>query len=158
MSRDISLGLRLRAINLYVYSLLLYGDETWYLYVKSTKKLESLEMWIFKRLATVGYEDRVTKEEVLSRLGVDRGLLYRLRTNKLSYFGHIARHYSLQKTVLTGRIDGRRGRGRPRRQWYDIKEWPGNQPLHDHQASPGSWQVDPRMALNSRDDKDNTMI
>ena len=64
----------------------------------------------------------------LSTLGVERGLLSQIRIHKLSYFGHIARHDSLQKTVLTGRIDGRRGRGRPRRQWYDdIKEWTGNE-------------------------------
>ena len=43
-------------------------------------------------------------------LGVERGLLSQLRTHKLSYFGHIASHGSLQKTILTGRMDGRRGR------------------------------------------------
>ena len=85
-------------------------------------------MRIFKRLAGVSYKDRMTNEEVLSRPGVERGLLSQVRTHKLSYFGHIARHGSLQTTVLTGRIDGRRGRGRPRRQRYvDIKEWTGNQ-------------------------------
>ena len=85
-------------------------------------------MWIFKRLARVNYKDRMTNEEVLSRLGVKRGLLSQIRTRKLSYFGHIARHVSLQKTVLTGRIDGRRGKGRPRRHWNDdINEWTGNQ-------------------------------
>ena len=84
-------------------------------------------MWIFKRLARVIYKGRVTNEELLSRLGVER-LLSQIRTYKLSYFGHIARHDSLQKTVLTGRIDGRRGRGRARCQWHDeIKEWTGNQ-------------------------------
>ena len=85
-------------------------------------------MWILKCLARVDCKDRMTNEEVVSRLGVERGLLSQIRTHKLSYFGHIARHDSLQKTVLTGRIDGRRGRGRPRHQWYDdIKEWTGNQ-------------------------------
>ena len=70
----------------------------------------------------------LTNEEVLSILGVERGLLSQIRTHKLLYFGHIARHDSLQKTVLTARIDGRRGRGRSRRQWYDdIKERTGNQ-------------------------------
>ena len=45
----------------------------------------------------------------------------------LSHFGHIARHDSLQKTVLTDRIDGRR-RGRPRCELHDdVKEWTGNQ-------------------------------
>ena len=85
-------------------------------------------MWIFKRLARVSYKDRVTNKEVLSRLGIERGLLSQIRTHKMSYFSHIVRHDSLQKTVLKGRIDGRRGRGRPRRQWYkNIKEWTGNQ-------------------------------
>ena len=71
-------------------------------------------MWIFKRLAIVNYKDRMTNEEVLSRLVVEIGLLSQIRTYQLSYFGHIARHDSLQKTVLTGRIDGRTRRGRPR--------------------------------------------
>ena len=57
MSKDISLDLRLRAINLYVYPILLNGDETWTLYVESTKKREALEMWIFKCLARVSYKD-----------------------------------------------------------------------------------------------------
>ena len=128
MSSDISLDLKLRAINLYVYSILLYGDETWTLYVESIKRLEAFEMWIFRRLARISYKDRVTNEEVLRRLGVERRLLSQIKTHKLSYFGHIARHDSLQKTVLTGRMEGKRGRGRPRRQWYDdIREWTGNQ-------------------------------
>ena len=46
-------------------------------------------------------------------LGVERGLLSQIRSHKLPYFGHIARNDSLQKTVVIGRIDGRRGRGRP---------------------------------------------
>ena len=95
MSRDISLDLRFRAINLYVYSILRCGDETYTLYVESTMKRETLEMWILKRLARVNYKDRVTNEEVLRRLGVERGLLCHKRTHKLSHFGHIARHDSL---------------------------------------------------------------
>ena len=64
----------------------------------------------------------------MSKLGVERELLSEIRTHKLSYFGHITRHDDLQKTVLTGKIDGKRGRGRPRRQWYDdMKEWTGKQ-------------------------------
>ena len=61
MSRGISLDLRLRTISL-------YGDETWSL-------VEALQMWIFRRLARVNYKDRMTDEEGLKRLGVQRGLL-----------------------------------------------------------------------------------
>ena len=73
MSRDISLDLRLRAINLYVYSILLYGDESWTLH-ESIKKLRALEMWIFKRLARVNYKGRMINGEVLSRLDVERDI------------------------------------------------------------------------------------
>ena len=77
--------------DLYAYSMLLYSDETWTLYVESTKKLEALEIWIFKRLAKVSYKDRLTNEESLRRLVVERGLLSQIKTHKLTYFGHIAR-------------------------------------------------------------------
>ena len=78
-------------------------------------------MWISGRLAGVNYKDRMINEEVFGRLGFERGLLSQIRTDRLSYFGHVARHDSLQKTVLTGRIDGRRGRGKPRHQRMDWK-------------------------------------
>ena len=74
-------------------------------------------------MAGVNYKDRRTNEEVLSRLGVERGLLSQIKTHKLSYFSHIARHDNLQKSVLTGRINGRRERADP----DGIKEWTGNQ-------------------------------
>ena len=64
MSRKTSLDFRFRAFNLYVYSIILYGEETCTLYVESTKKLEALEMCIFKRLERVNYKDRVANEKV----------------------------------------------------------------------------------------------
>ena len=76
--------------------------------------------------------------------GVKRGLLSQIRTPKLSYFDHIARHDSLQKTVRTGRICGRRGRGKPTRQWYDFKKMDRQPVLHEHQASPGSCDLEKR--------------
>ena len=54
------------------------------LYVASIKKLEALEMRIFKCLARVNYKDRMANEEVLSRLGVERGLLFQIRTHNLA--------------------------------------------------------------------------
>ena len=72
MSRDILLDSRLRAIKLYVYSIFLNDDETWILYLESTKKLKAIEMWMFKRLARVNCKGRMINEEVLSRLDVER--------------------------------------------------------------------------------------
>ena len=52
-------------------------------------------MGIIKRLERVSYKDRVRNEEVLRKLGVERGLLSQIKTHKLSYFGHIARRDGL---------------------------------------------------------------
>ena len=51
-------------------------------------------------------------------------LFKHFKKQKRSYFGHIKRHSSLEKTVLEGKVEGKRNRGRPRRRWVDdIKEW-----------------------------------
>ena len=78
--RDISLDLRLRAINLYVYSILLYRDETWTLYEESNKKSEALEMWIFKHLARVSFKHRVIQ---YSSTATKHGLSMKNQTKKV---------------------------------------------------------------------------
>ena len=81
-------------------------------------------MWIFRRMARISWKEKVRNEDVLARLGVRRELLQTAKTNNLSYFGHIARHDCLPKTILTGIQEGKRKRGRPRRMWTDdIKDW-----------------------------------
>ena len=126
LSKDISLKLRLKIINLYIYPIVLYGDETWTLYTDTINRIEAFEMWIFRKLARVSYKDRITNVEVLRRLGVKRELMSKIKKDKLTYFGHVMRHESIQKTILTGKTEGQRGRGRPRRKWTDdIKDWTG---------------------------------
>ena len=126
-SRDMTLALRLKAVRMYIYPIISYGDETWTFYKDTTNKIEAFEMWVYRRIARISWKDKVSNEDVLKRLGVKRELLSSMKINKLTYFGHITRHESLQKTILTWKVEGGRGKGRPRRQWYDdVKEWTGN--------------------------------
>ena len=64
---------------------------------------------------------------VLERIGIsDLRLLKEIKKRKLNYFGHIKRHDSLERLTMEGRMEGSRGRGRPRRRWtQDITEWMG---------------------------------
>ena len=125
-SKEISLPLRLRMIKCYIYPIVLYGSETWTLLKESVKRIEAFEMWIYRRVARISWKDKVKNTDVLERLGVKRELLQTLQTSKLTYFGHIARHDCLPRTVLTGIHEGKRGRGRPRRTWTnDVKDWTG---------------------------------
>ena len=93
-------------------------------------------MWIFKRLARVNYKDRVTNEEVFSGVGVERGPLSQIRTHKLSYFGHIARHDNLQKLVLTSRIVEEEGADPDVSGTTTSKNGLEQPSGHEHQASP----------------------
>src|SRR5688572_29384839 len=62
----------------------------------------------------ISWTDKVTNEDVLRRVGIERQLIYMLRGRKKSWIGHVLRGNSLLKEVLEGRMEGRRVRGRPR--------------------------------------------
>ena len=89
-------------------------------------KINAFEMWTLRKIANVKWTDRVTNDEVCRRLHVQRKLLSDIKQRKLAYFGHIKRHHSLRKELLEGRVQGKRGRGRPPRRWEDdVKAWTG---------------------------------
>ena len=74
----------------------------------------------------ISWTEKVTNKEVLSRMKMKKRLFTIIQIRKLKYFGHINRHSSMQTTLLNGRVNGKRGRGRPRTSWTsNIKEWTG---------------------------------
>ena len=125
-SCQISVTLRLRLLNCYVYSMLLYGCETWTITKTLEKKIEACEMWMLRRIGKVSWTERKTNEEVLALLGTERSLLTQVKKRKLSFFGHTKRHDGLLRHVLEARIEGSRAVGRPQAVWTDnIKSWTG---------------------------------
>ena len=91
------------------------------------KKITSIEMKCYRKILRISWTERKTNASVLEQLGVKAPqLLNLIKKQKLSYFGHIKRHNTLEKLFLEGTCEGRRGRGRPRRRWtQDIGEWMG---------------------------------
>ena len=125
-SQRTTLTTRLRILKCYVHSVLLYGAETWTLNITTEKKIQSFEMWTFRRIGKISWKERKTNEEVCNILGIQPSLLNQIKTRKLKYFGHTTRHPSIQKEVVEGYVDGKRKRGRPARAWIDdIKDWTG---------------------------------
>jgi len=105
---------------------LTYGCETWTLTKNLIKRIDALEMWIYRRMLGVTYRDRVTNVEVLSRMDCALTFVERIAKRKMKYAGHVMRGSSggLMLNILEGRIEGRRRVGRPRRGWMnDIKNW-----------------------------------
>lgn len=127
-NQSLSLRLRYRFVKGYVYSVLLYGVETWTLKAKTMNRLEAFEMWIFRRLLRIPWTDRVRNDEVLRRMGTERMLLQIVKKRKTAYLGHIFRNtkYQFLKLIMEGKIEGKRGIGRKKYSWLkNIRDWTG---------------------------------
>ena len=115
----ISAQTRTRALKTYVWSTLMYGSESWTMTEEIKHRLRAVEMWFYRRMLRISWRDRVTNEEVMARMGVQRALVKEIRKRQLDFIGHIIRREQLEHLCLTGRIEGRRARGRQRMKYMD---------------------------------------
>ena len=91
-------------------------------------------MWCYRRMLRISWTEKVSNEEVLERAKIKKRLYNIIQTKKLQYFRHIIRQNgdTLHRTVLDVKVNGSRGRGRPRTKWTtNITKWTG---LEYHQA------------------------
>ena len=126
-NHNISYQLRLRLTKCYIWSVLLYGCETWTLTSNLEKRIEAAEMWMYRRITKTSWKEKKTNKEVLKQLGIPKTeIVNTIKRRKLAYYGHVRRHETLQKKILEGKIEGERGRGRRRKSWIEnIKEMTG---------------------------------
>ena len=111
---NMSMSLRVRLAKTLVWPVLLYGCETWVLKKEEKRKLEALEMWVWRRMAKISWMDKKTNEEVLRMVGQSRKLLEAILERKKNWMGHVLRGNGLMLEVMEGRMEGKRGRGRKR--------------------------------------------
>ena len=116
-SSNISLDLRKRMLKTLVWSILLYGCETWCIGGSDYNKLEAFEMWCFRRMLRVSWRDHITNEEVLSRIKEKRTLSSSISERRSRWIGHTLRHDNLLSTIIEGTIEGKNRPGRPRREY-----------------------------------------
>jgi hypothetical protein len=126
-SSTLELELRKNLVKCYVWSITIYGAETWTLRAVDQKHLESFEMWCWRRMEKINWTDRVRKEEVLLRVKEQRNILHEIRKRKANWIGYILRRNCLLQRVIEGKIQGgievtgRQGRRR-RKLSDDLKE------------------------------------
>ena len=123
----LDLELRKKLVKCYIWSIAIYGAETWTLRAVDQKHLESFEMWCWRRMEKISWTDRVRNEELLLRVKEQRNILHEIRKRKSNLIGHILRRNCLLQRVTEGKIQGGRqvtGRqGRRRRKLLDdLKE------------------------------------
>ena len=102
---------------------LLYGSEAWTLKKDDIRWLDSFEMWVWRRMEKISRTERVRNEEVLRRVGEQRTLINTIWRRKAQWTGHVIQSEGLLRTVIEGRAEGKRPRGRKRRMMLDdIKQ------------------------------------
>jgi exonuclease III len=118
--------LKLRLLRSTAFAVASYGCESWTFSKKVQKKIDAFEMWAYRRILRVPWTERRTNEWILQKLNTDMMLKQQTISRKMQHFGHVIRHDSLEKTIIQGKMEGRRARGRPPRTWYnDIEQWIG---------------------------------
>ena len=97
-----------RMVKTLIWSVTLYCAETWTLRKEDITRLEPFEMWIWHRMEKISWTEHILKlvEEI--------SLLMTIRTRQCNWMGHIMREDLLQREIIEGRMEGKRGRGRPR--------------------------------------------
>jgi len=114
LTSNINMELKKRIVKSTVWSVMLYGAETWTLTQAEKKRIEAFEMWVWRRMLKISWIEKISNEEVLMRVEEQRSILNIISRRKHSWIGHILRHDGLLRTILEGRMEGKAARGRKR--------------------------------------------
>ena len=119
-SRDITLSTKAHLVKAIVFPVVMYGCESWTIKKAECQRIDAFELWCWRRLFRVPWTARRSRQSILKEISPRcslEGLGLKL---KLQYFGHLMRRAgSLEKTLMLGKIEGRRRRGRQRMGWLD---------------------------------------
>ena len=119
-SRDITLPTKVHLVKAMVFPVVMYGCESWIIKKAECRRINPFELRCWRRLLRVPWTARRSNQSILKQISPGcslEGLMLKL---KFQYFGHLMRRAdSFEKTLMLGKIGGRRRRGRPRMKWLD---------------------------------------
>ena len=111
-SRDITLPTKIHLVKAMFSPVVMYGCESWTIKKAERRRIDGFELWFWRRLLRVLWTARRSNQSILKKISPGcllEGLMLKL---KLQYFGHLMRRAdSLEKTLMLGKIEGRRKRG-----------------------------------------------
>ena len=119
-SRDITLPTKVLLVKAVVFPVVMYGCESWTIKKGECQRSDAFELWCWRRLLRVPWTARRSNQSILKEISPGcslEGLVLKL---KLQYFGYLMRRTDLfEKTLMLGKIEGRRRRGQQRIRWLD---------------------------------------
>ena len=118
--RDITLPTKVCLVKAMVFPVVMYGCESWTVKKAGCRRIDAFELWCWRKLLRVSWTARRSNQSILKEISPGcslEGLMLKL---KLQYFGHLMQRIDLlEKTLMLGRIEGWRRRGRQRMRWLD---------------------------------------
>ena len=123
-SRDITLPTKVHLVKAMVFPVVMYGCKSWTIKKAERWRIDAFQLWcwrrLLRRLLRVPWTARRSNQSILKEISSEcslEGLMLKL---KVQYFGHLVRRAdSFEKTLMLGKIEGRRRRGRQRMRWLD---------------------------------------
>ena len=118
-NRNISMTIKFRVLKTYVWSTLTYGCECWTIASDIEKKIEAAEMWFIRRMLRISWTEKKPNVNVLREGNVQRSLLKTIRKRQMEFLGPVCRRRGLEFLSLTGKVEGKRDRGKQRITFLD---------------------------------------
>ena len=119
-SRDITLPANVHLVRAMVFPVVTYGHDRWTVKKAEHRRIDALGLWCWRRLVRVPWTARRSNQSILKEISPEYSLQGLMLKLKHQYFDHLKRRTgSLKKTLMLGKIEGRRRRGRQRMRWLD---------------------------------------
>ena len=110
-SRDITLPTKILLVKAMIFLIVMYGCESWTIKKAEHRRIYAFEVWCWRRLLTVPWTARRSNQSILKEISPEYSLEGLMLKLKLQYFGHLMRRTdSVKKTLMLGKIEGRRRR------------------------------------------------
>ena len=124
-SRDITLPNKAHLVKAMVFPVVMYGCESWTIKKAEHRRIDAFELWYWRTLLRVPWTARRSNQSILKEISPGRSLEGLMLKLKLQYFGHLMRRAdSLEKTLMLGKIEGRRkGQQRMRSLDASLTQW-----------------------------------
>ena len=118
-SRDITLPTKFHRVKAMIFPVVMYGCESWTIKKAERWRFDAFELWCWRRFLRVPWTARRSKQSIVKEISPECSLEGQMLKLKLQYFGHLMwRADSFEKTLMLGKIEGRRRRGWQRMRWF----------------------------------------
>ena len=119
-SRDIMLPTKVHLVKAMVFPVVMFGCESWTIKKAEHRRIDAFALWCWRRPLRVPWTARRSNQSILKEISPEYSLEGLMLKLKFQYFGHLMwRTDSLEKTLMLGKIEGERRRGRQRMRWLD---------------------------------------